>query len=159
MKAFLKLKCSIAFVCVAVLAGSTFAQRPHANTASARSAPGGYDLAKDVSLQGTVLKYTEHSPAPPIGTRVLLQTASGNVDVHIGDARLLHNAKLNITPGASVRFLGQSRTVGPSTVFLARLVQLGAQVVAVRSDRGMPVSPATSRVSKKSAASEQGGAR
>jgi hypothetical protein len=163
MKPFVKLRCLTAFVCVAVLAGSTWAQRPHANAASLKSAAGTYDISKEVSLEGKVLKFAENSPTPPIGAHVWLETASGNVDVHIGDVRLLHNLKLNIAAGTSVRFVGQTRTVGQSTVFLARLVQVGAQVVAVRSEHGMPVSPASTRVGRKSAGSAQanqpGGAR
>jgi hypothetical protein len=144
-------------------ASPVLAQRPGANAVSAKSVPNAYDIAKDVSLQGTVVSFTENSQTPPIGAHVLLQTSAGNVDVHLGDARLLHLAKLNITQGASVRFVGQMRTVGPNSVFLARLVQLGAQVVAVRSNHGLPLGPAGVRANKALLASaqaeQQGGAR
>jgi hypothetical protein len=163
MKSFLKLHRFVVVLLFLVCAGTAFAQRPGANAVSAKAVPGAYNIANDVSLQGTVLKYTENSQTPPIGVHVLLQTASGNVDVHLGDARLLHLAKLSIAPGANVRFVGQMSTAGQNSVFLARLVQRGTQVVAVRSDHGLPLAPGGLRVNKallaNTAAAQKGGAR
>jgi hypothetical protein len=163
MKLFLKSSLVVAVVCSTACAATTFAQRSGAKAVAAKSVSGYYDLSKDVSLQGTVLTFTENSQTPPIGAHVLLQTAAGNMDVHLGDARFLRLAKLNITQGASIRFVGQMSTVGKNPVFLARLVQIGAQVVAVRSDHGLPLGSAGLRANKallESAQSEQkGGAR
>jgi hypothetical protein len=148
-----------AWLCL-LAASAAVAQRPHANSTSAVS--GGYNLANESSLQGTILSYTENFKTPPLGAHVLLQTAAGNVDVHLGDARVLHQAKLNLAQGMSVRFEGQTQTVGQNTVFLARLVQVGSQVVAVRSPHGLPVSPGVARgkaAAKNAAANQQGGAR
>jgi hypothetical protein len=54
-------------------------------------------------------------------------------------------------------------TVGKNQIFLARLVQVGAQVVAVRSDHGLPLARAGARANKSLLASaqadEKGGAR
>jgi hypothetical protein len=148
MKLFPKFHLIMALVCAAVCASSVYAQRPTANAVSGKTAPGTYDLAKDVSLQGTVLSFTENSQTPPIGAHVMLQTTAGNIDVHLGDARFLHLTKLNITQGASVRFVGQMSTAGKNQVFLARLVQVGAQVVAVRSVHGLPLGSAGLRANK-----------
>ena len=144
MKPFQKARWFVVLLCAFAAVGpanTALAQRLGANAAAAKAAPAAYDISKDVSLAGTVLSYTENPAAPPLGTHVLLQTASGNVDVHLGDARLLHLAKLNLPAGASVRFIGQSRMVGQNTVFLARLVQIGSQVVAVRSEHGLLLAP------------------
>jgi len=163
MKLFPKFYPFVVLVCAGVCVGSALAQRPSTNAVSAKSAPGSYNIANDVSLQGTVLTFTENSQVPPIGAHVLLQTSAGNVDVHLGDARFLRISKLNITQGASVRFVGQMTTIGKNQVFLARLVQFGAQVVAVRSDHGLPLSAAGLRANKTLLASAQadqkGGAR
>lgn len=155
MKLFLKVSWVVAALASTLSADTVLAQRPGANAVSAKSAANSYDIAKDVSLQGTVVSFTENSQTPPIGAHVLLQTSAGDVDVHLGDARLLHLAKLNITQGASVRFVGQMRTVGLNSVFLARLVQLGAQVVPVRSNHGLPLGPAGVRANKALLASAQ----
>jgi hypothetical protein len=152
---------SLVVLCLALGPSAVLAQRPGANVAKAPE--GSYDIANDVSLQGTILNYTENSKTPPIGTHVLLQTASGNVDVHLGDARLLHLAKMKLSQGMTVRFVGQSSTQGQNTIFLARLIQVGTQVLAVRSDRGFPLAPAGFRANKSLAATasanQQGGAR
>ena len=148
-------------LCLLVVPSALYAQR--GKPANSKAAPGSYDIANDLSLQGTIVSYTENSRTPPIGTHVVLQTPSGNVDVHLGDAHLLHLAKLNLSPGMGVRFVGQSQTIGQSTVFLARLVQVGTQIVALRSDRGLPLAPAGIRANKALAANvsadQQGGAR
>jgi hypothetical protein len=55
------------------------------------------------------------------------------------------------------------RTVGQNSVFLARLVQVGAQVVAIRSDHGLPLAGAGVRANKgllaSAQANQKGGAR
>ena len=150
----------LALLCLAAAPYVAVAQRPNAK--SVATTPGGYNVANDSSLQGTILSYTESSKTPPLGTHVLLETPSGNVDVHLGDARVLHQAKMSLTQGMSIRFVGQTRAVGQNTVFLARLVQVGSQVVAVRSTRGVPVTPGAPRgkaATKNAAANQQGGAR
>lgn len=163
MNLSLRFQRCLAALCLTLAPSLAFAQRPHANANNARIAPGAYDMANDVSLQGTIVTYTENSKTPPLGAHVLLQTASGNVDVHLGDARLLHLARLNLAPGMSVRFVGQSQTLGQNTVFLARLVQVGAQVLAVRSTHGLPLAEAGARANKSllanAQANQQGGAR
>jgi hypothetical protein len=163
MKVFPKSSLIVAVVCASACAGLAFAQRPGGNAVSAKPASGTYDIAKDVSLQGTVLNFTENSQTAPLGAHVLLQTSAGNVDVHLGDARFLRLAKLNIMQGASLRFVGQMSSAGKNAVFLARLVQVGAQVVAVRSDHGLPLARAGARANKALLASAQaeqkGGAR
>jgi|SRR5580765_4533216 len=157
-----KMKFIVVVVCAAALAGAVFAQRPGASSA-AKPAPGAYNIANDISIQGTVLSYTENSSSPPIGVHVQLQTSSGNVEVHLGDARLLHLAKFTIAPGASIRLVGQSRTVGSNAIFFARLVQSGTQVLRVRTDHGLPLTNGAVVANKallaKSQADQKGGAR
>ena len=152
----------LAILCLVLAPPSLLAQRPHGTPTSAAAPAGSYNIANDVSFQGIVLSYTGNSTTPPIGTHVVLQTGSGNVEGHLGDARLLQQAKLNLTPGTKVRLVGQFETVGSSNIFLVRLVQVGTQVVAVRSNQGLPLSPSGSRGkanSKTVSADQQGGAR
>ncbi len=138
MKAVAIRNCVLNVFCCALLAASAMAQR----SAAVKPVAGSYDIANDVSVQGTVLNYTEKSAALPIGTHLLVQTASGNVDVHLGDARLLHLANLKIALGANVRLIGQPKQIGANSVFLARLVQVGTKVLAVRSEQGFLYGPA-----------------
>jgi hypothetical protein len=158
MKSRFRSRRFVAVLLTIFCASGAFAQRPGARTVAAKSAAGAYDITNDVSLQGTILKYTENSQTVPIGTHVLLQTSTGNVDVHLGDARLLHAAKLSISTGANVRFVGQMNAAGQNAVFLARLVQVGTQVVAVRSEHGLPLAPTGTR-GKNAQADQKGGPR
>jgi hypothetical protein len=48
-----------------------------------------------------------------------------------------------LNPGDSVRIVGELLTLGDSTYFAARIVQKGAQAVAVRNLRGFLISPAS----------------
>ena len=69
---------------------------------------------------------------------------------------------MTLAQGMSVRIVGQSEAVGQNTVFLARLVQAGSKVVAVRSNHGIPLAPSGARAqgaAKNAASREQGGAR
>ena len=99
-----------------------------------------YDVSREVSVQGTVVKYTEDSSTPPIGAHVSIQASPTNtVDVFLGDARLLKQNKFSMAEGNNIRVIGETMPFGQSTIFVARLVQQGTQVVALRSTSGMPV--------------------
>jgi len=98
-----------------------------------------YQLGREVNLLGTVSSVVENSKTGPLGTHVMVQSASGLVDVHIGSAKYLEMNKLNLKSGDSVRILGENFTVGNDTIFFARIVQDGTAAVAVRSSKGMPL--------------------
>lgn len=99
-----------------------------------------YNLSSEVSVQGTVVKYTENSSTPPIGAHVVIQTSPANtVDVFLGDARLLKQNNFSIAEGNNIRVIGETVPVGQTPVFVARLVQQGMQVVALRSPNGVPI--------------------
>jgi hypothetical protein len=99
----------------------------------------GYDPARETNLIGTVSSFTPNSQIGPLGAHVAIQTSSGVVDVHLGDAKFLSLNHLTLNAGDSVRIIGENFTNGGSTVFLARIIQKGTVAVAVRSPRGMPL--------------------
>jgi hypothetical protein len=100
-----------------------------------------YELGREVSLVGTVVKYETASSALPMGAHLLLQTSSGQVDVHVGDARVLKASKLELNAGDSVRIVGETLVSDSSTFFAARIVQKGSQGVAVRTTKGFLTRP------------------
>jgi hypothetical protein len=174
MKAIISMRAGMAVVAGAawfagasLFAAAAQAQRSAPDTSAALSkatAEGRnhalYDATKEVSLQGTVASFTENSRQFPAGAHVVVQTSAGPVDVHLGDARLLKSNNMTISQGASVRIIGEPVTTPQGTFFLARLVQQGTQVVAVRSLTGIPLSAASSRAATPTSAStSQGGAR
>ncbi len=95
-----------------------------------------YDMNRESFLLGTVVKFESSSSTPPIGAHVILQTPSGQVDVHLGNVRILQAGHLELNPGDNVRIVGEQLALGDSTYFAARVVQKGAQAVAVRNAKG-----------------------
>ena len=95
-----------------------------------------YDMNRESFLLGTVVKFESSSSTPPIGAHVILQTPSGQVDVHLGNVRILQAGHLELNPGDNVRIVGEPLALGDKTYFAARIVQKGAQAVAVRNAKG-----------------------
>lgn len=102
-----------------------------------------YDVSREGSLLGTVVKFESASSTPPIGAHLLVQTPSGQVDVHLGNAKVLQAGHLELNPGDSVRIVGELLTLGDSAYFAARIVQKGTQALAVRNTKGFVLSPAS----------------
>jgi DNA/RNA endonuclease YhcR with UshA esterase domain len=100
-----------------------------------------YDISREVSVQGTVLSYTERSSEVPFGPRVNVQTNSGALDVHLGNARLLESNHFTLSAGDTVRIVGENVPFGSSMQFLARVIQKGEQVVQLRTAQGFPLRP------------------
>jgi hypothetical protein len=98
-----------------------------------------YQVGRETNLVGTVSSVVEDSKTGPLGTHVMVQSASGLVDVHVGSSKYLALNKLNLKSGDSVRIVGENFAVGTDTVFFARIVQDGTAAVAVRSPKGMPL--------------------
>ena len=95
-----------------------------------------YDMNRESFLLGTVVKFESSSSTPPIGAHVILQTPSGQVDVHLCNAKVLQAGHLELNPGDNVRIVGEPLALGDNTYFAARIVQKGAQAVAVRNAKG-----------------------
>jgi len=133
------------FLPIAVLASSLmlcFSAMAQQTAPSLANPLQSYDLGREVSLLGTVVKYDPASTVPPIGAHVLVQTGSGQVDVHLGNARILQANELTLNAGDNVRIVGETLALGDGTYFAARIVQKGLQAVAVRNSRGFPLKSA-----------------
>ena len=109
-----------------------------------------YDVDREVTLVGTVVAYSSNSKTAPGGPRVSLQTPSGVIDIHLGDARLLAANQFTLQPGDTLRIVGENISYSGGTQFVARIVQKGAQALLLRNTRGIPIisnSPRGSAVS------------
>lgn len=102
-----------------------------------------YDAAREVQLVGTVVKFDSPSDLPPMGAHVTVQTASGQVDVHLGNAKVLLANHFALNAGDTIRIVGEPMALGDGTYFAARIVQKGTQAVAVRNTKGFLVTPAS----------------
>src|SRR5215469_9200872 len=129
------------------LANSIAAQQKESQTAPPRNEA--YDVSRESVLQGTVVNYTPDSSVAPLGAHVTVQTASGVVDVHLGNAQLLEANHFTLASGDSVRIVGESLGYGQGTQFFARLIKKGGQSLALRSVRGMPLRPTSKGSSTK----------
>jgi hypothetical protein len=131
-----------------LLSANAGAQQKNQNSALTNLS---YDPGREVSVQGSVVSYSETSSTAPFGAHVTLQTASGVLDVHLGDPRLLASKNLTLEAGDAVRVVGEKVSFGASTQFVARLVQKGNQAVMLRSARGLPLRPATKSADQRGA--------
>ena len=99
-----------------------------------------YNASREISLVGTV---ESSSAVPPMGAHATIQTASGQVDVHLGSAKVLEANHFKLSAGDNVRVVGEPMALGEGTYFAARIVQKGTQAVAVRNSKGFPLTPAS----------------
>jgi len=88
---------------------------------------------------GTVVAYTANSKTAPFGARATVQTSSGVMEVHLGDARVLAANHFSIETGDILRIVGETLTTGNTSLYVARIVQKGTQALAVRTARGFPI--------------------
>jgi hypothetical protein len=109
----------------------------------------------DTVVQGTVISYTENSTTPPLGAHVVMQTSTGTVDVHLGNAALLKQSNISLKSGDSIRIAGRNVPSAQSTIFAARLLQKGSQSVVLRSLTGIPLKSAV----RSAVPESQGGVR
>ena len=102
-----------------------------------------YDLRREVVVVGRVISFTENSQTPPLGPHVVVQTASGSLDIHLGNAHLLNANHFTLKSGDTVRVIGENVPFGSGMQFMARIIQKGNQAVLLRSTQGFPLRPVT----------------
>lgn len=125
-------------------AGSLIAQSQGAPLERTASAAEAYDVGREQTLVGTVLTFSNTSQRSPFGPRLTLETASGVIDIHLGDARTLSEHHFAIQAGDTLRIVGETvRLPNNTSQFLARILQKGDQAVAVRTAHGFPIPPTT----------------
>jgi hypothetical protein len=100
-----------------------------------------YDMSHETQIQGTVVSFTASSPVAPIGPHATIQTSSGIVDVHLGNADTMKANDIFVEPGDSVKIVGANQNYGNANVFLARVLVKGNQTVALRNRNGIPIMP------------------
>ncbi len=104
-----------------------------------------YDISKEVKVSGTIEKIDGFGPNGPIGTHILIQTASGVVDAHLGFGSAASAKNLGISVGQQVTVVGMMETVGNSNVLMARILTTPSRVIVLRNEHGIPVRGTTHR--------------
>ena len=108
-------------------------------TPSADSSMTPYDLSKEIKVQGTIQKIETAGTTGPIGTHILIQTAQGVVDAHLGFGSVATPTNLGVAEGATVTVIGMMQPQGANSVMLARVLTTSSRVFVLRSERGIPV--------------------
>jgi hypothetical protein len=126
---------------VNALALSVVARGQQIQLSAGHRAGAAYDVARERLISGKIVQYSASSTIPPLGAHISLQTSSGTIDVHAGNAKLIQASNISLQAGDSVSVTGETVQFGNSNVFVARVIQKGSQSVPVRSKNGVPLLP------------------
>jgi hypothetical protein len=120
-----------------------------------------YDVAKEVTLEGTVENLiTKPAPGKMLGGHLMVSTASGSVDGQIGEFVLHGSHPFTATPGEKVKITGVMVTIHGQQGFLVRTIETPERTVVVRDAHGFFIVPGTRPVTRNSSPiSSEGGAR
>lgn len=126
------------------------------SSTQAKTVKTGYDLTKEVKIEGVIEKIDATSANSPMGTHILVQTPQGEVDAHLGFGAAARPTRLGIEEGQTVTVLGMMKNVGETQVLLARLLTTPSHIFVLRNERGIPVRGATNN-NASSARTQKGG--
>ncbi len=136
---------AVLFVLLLLLGTSVWAQQLADRPKQAPARSLAYDATEETVMEGTVLSYSAEAANPPIGAHLLLQTANGPVDLHLGAASYLQANHFSLAKGDSVRVVGVSSAKRQGSIFLVRVIQKGGQSLILRTTKGAPLSLAGAR--------------
>jgi|HubBroStandDraft_1064217.scaffolds.fasta_scaffold601578_1 DNA/RNA endonuclease YhcR with UshA esterase domain len=113
-----------------------------------------YDIAREVTLSGTVSSVFKKAPAGmTVGSHLMLATSSGTVDASLGRWGMEGKGALSVATGQHVEVTGVMKTYKDRELFVARTVKVGGQVYTMRNQHGIAVSPQSrARAGQKTAA-------
>ena len=136
---------------------SARAQSVSSSPASQPQLPAAYDLSKEVRVQGTIQQIDTANTRTPLGTHILVQTASGVVDAHLGPLNKASFDALHLSVGEAVTLTGMDESLASGSVFLVRLLTTSTRIVILRNEHGYPVRSLLPRGSASSSATMKGG--
>ncbi len=130
------------------------------NAQSAATEPGMaspvYDLNKEVKIDGTIDKIETNSNSGPMGTHLLVISAQGVVDVHLGASAAVSAKNLGLTVGESVHVTGMMANVRGNSMLLARILTTSNHIYMLRNEHGAPIRSLMPRGAASSANSQKG---
>src|SRR5271155_346541 len=119
------------------VAPAVFAQTPTTATA-APAVPRMYDTSKETVVSGTISEVVARPKAGlPLGLHLMVSTAQGVVDVHLGPYYGRIAAQKGLVAGASIQVTGVTSRFAAGDVFLARTVTAGNQTLVIRNRNGI----------------------
>ena len=101
-----------------------------------------YDASKEVTISGTVRSISVLSDSgKPSVPRLMIATAHGLVDAHLGSFALQGSQAVSLHPGEQVKVAGVMTTVKGSPMLLARTIQTSTQTFVIRNEHGALLFP------------------
>jgi len=98
-----------------------------------------YDLTKEIKVEGTIAKIDTTSTSAPLGTHILVQTAQGLVDAHLGFGPVAKPNYLGIAEGENVTIVGMMEDVGGNSILLTRILTTPSRIFLLRNEHGVAV--------------------
>ena len=131
----------LVFGAMFVLFCSMPAEAQSSNSASAENSSGleAYDVTREVKIQGTIQQIDNSGERAPLGTHLLIATAQGVIDAHLGALNAASRKILNLSAGQAVELTGMIETENGNSVMLARLMTTPTHVVILRNENGIPI--------------------
>lgn len=135
---------------------SPFITHAQTTTSSSMITSPAYDLNKEIKIDGTIDKIETNASRGPIGTHLLVISAQGVVDVHLGASMAVTAKNLGLSVGESVHVTGMMANVGGNSVLLARILTTSNHIYMLRNQHGAPIRSLMPRGAASSANSQNG---
>jgi hypothetical protein len=117
-----------------------------------------YDVTKEVTVEGTVQSLIKRSaPGTMLGAHLMVSTARGEVDAHIGNYIAEGRFATPFASGQAVKLTGVMIEVNHQNVFVVRTLETDGRTITVRNERGFLVYPGNK--TRLTGVSSTGGAR
>jgi hypothetical protein len=98
-----------------------------------------YDVTKEIEVRGTIRKIDAFGVSGQAGTHILVETARGVIDAHLGFGAESNPTYLHIAPGQSVTVIGMMQSAGAKKVLVARILTTSSRIFVLRNEHGIPV--------------------
>ena len=141
--------------CLAAILSPFITNAQTATSSSAMASPA-YDLNKEIKIDGTIDKIETNTSGGPIGTHLLVISAQGVIDVHLGASAAVSAKNLGLSVGQSIHVTGMVASFGGNSVLLARILTTSNHIYMLRNEHGAPVRSLMPRGAASSANSQKG---
>ncbi|MEY3902250.1 MAG: hypothetical protein RL189_1556 [Pseudomonadota bacterium] len=99
-----------------------------------------YFTGKDITLQGKVLETSQFVPQPRMmrGRQIVLQTADGKINVHLGPEWYVREQDVHLKVGEQLQIRGKLIGEGSKAFVVASEVKKDGQTWVLRDSEGIP---------------------
>lgn len=101
-----------------------------------------YDVSKEITVEGTIQTLvTKPAPGMIMGAHLIVSTAQGTVDAHIGNYVVAGPYARSFASGQAVKLVGVMMEFNHQSVLIVRTIETENRTITVRSDHGFLVFP------------------